>query len=76
MTLPEQAGKVATSVVDGLKASPSCLAALVIVGIFAGLQFFEGQRAESRAEKRLEAVQQLLNQCFDRTNSILKENPP
>lgn len=73
MTLPEQAGSVAKAAIDGMKANPSCLAALLVLCVFATLQYFEGQRQDYRFEQRMDAVQRLLDQCFDRTNSILKD---
>jgi len=64
MTIPEQAGKVATSAIDAMKSSPSCLAALLIVAIFATLQFVEDSRQNERMERRIDAVQHIMDRCY------------
>jgi hypothetical protein len=65
MTIPEQAGKVATSAIDAMKANPSCLAALLVVALFGVLQYFEDVRQNERMEQRVVEVSKLLNSCFD-----------
>jgi hypothetical protein len=59
--VPEEAGKVATSAIDAMKANPSCLAALIVVGIFAALSFFGNQRD---AERKTKTIDILLNRCY------------
>lgn len=65
MTVPEQAGKVATSVVEGLKTNPSCLAAILLAGIFAFLTYIGLQREAERSQRRLEGVVKLLDRCME-----------
>ena len=49
MSLPEQGAKVATSIVDGIKQQPVCLALLVICAALIGFMFFDKiQDAEAR----------------------------
>ena len=49
MSLPEQGAKVATSIVDGIKQQPVCLALLVICAALIGYMFFDKiQDAETR----------------------------
>ena len=64
MTIPEQAGKVANNVVDGLKANPSCLAALAVVALFGVLNYFESERQNARMLERTQEVGGLLKQCL------------
>jgi hypothetical protein len=64
MSIPEQAGKVATSVVDGLKTNPSCLAAIAVLAIFTTMQYFADERADARQTRRFDAVVNLLNRCY------------
>jgi hypothetical protein len=64
MSLPEQAGKVATNAIDAMKTNPSCLAALMVVALFAVLNYFEDERQTERMEQRVDVVQDLLNRCF------------
>lgn len=61
MTIPEEAGKVATSTVEALKTNPSCLAAIILAGIFAVLTFFAMQRD---ADRRARTTDLLLQRCF------------
>ena len=65
MSIPEQAGKVATSVVDGLKTNPSCLAALAVVALYGVLQYFESENQNRRMMDRTQEVGQLLKECLD-----------
>jgi hypothetical protein len=64
MSIPEQAGKVASSVVDGLKANPSCLAAIAVLAIFTAMQYLADERADARQTRRFDAVVSLLNRCY------------
>jgi hypothetical protein len=64
MTIPEQAGKVANNVIDGLKANPSCLAALAVVALFGVLNYFEAERQNTRMMERTHEVGELLKSCL------------
>jgi hypothetical protein len=66
-SVPEEAGKVAVSAVEALKSNPSCLAALLVVALFAILSYFEDSRQSERMELRVAEVAKLLNACFDVT---------
>lgn len=72
MTIPEQVGKVAGSVVDGLKANPSCLAALAVVALFGVLSYFENAQQNERMLERTKEVSELLNKCLDANHDITK----
>ena len=60
MGVPEETGKVATSIVEGLKTSPSCLAAIILAAMFALLTFYALQRD---ADRRSKTVDTLLAHC-------------
>jgi hypothetical protein len=62
MSVQEEAGKVATSAIDALKGSPTCLAAILLAALFSVLTFFAYQRD---ADRRSAAVNLLINRCFD-----------
>lgn len=64
MTLPE-AGKVASEAIAGLKNNPSCLAAIVLAGVFAFLTYLALQREAERSQGRMETVVNLLNRCLE-----------
>jgi hypothetical protein len=89
MSIPEQAGKVATSVIDGLKSNPSCLAALAVVALYGVLQYFESENQNRRMMDRTKEVGELLQTCLDerplrrtrmpvslRSDDLTKETPP
>jgi hypothetical protein len=61
----EEGGKVATSVIEGLKTNPSCLAALAVVALFGLLNFFEDSRQNDRMMARAADVNNLLKECLD-----------
>jgi hypothetical protein len=63
-TIPEEAGKVATSAIEGLKTNPACLAAIIMAAIFAAMFFFIGQQNERRSHERMVEVVKLLQVCF------------
>ena len=63
MTLPEQAGKVATGAIDALKTNPSCLAAILLAALFAILVYIGSQREGERAQRRLEITMEMLQSC-------------
>ena len=64
MTVPEQVGGVAKSAIDAMRTNPSCLAALLVVGMFVVGQWFEAERQEKRWETRMQAVVNLMNRCY------------
>lgn len=64
MSIPEQTGKVATSLIEGLKTNPSCLAALAIVALFAILQYFDNRQESERIMLRTQEVTKLLDRCL------------
>jgi hypothetical protein len=64
MSIPEQAGKVATSAIDAMKTNPSCLAALLVVALFGILNYFESERQNTRMMERTKEVGELLNSCL------------
>jgi hypothetical protein len=64
MSIPEQTGKVATSLIEGLKTNPSCLAALAIVALFAILQYFDNRQENDRIMLRTQEVTKLLDKCM------------
>jgi hypothetical protein len=70
MSIPEQIGKVANSVVDSLKTNPSCLAALAVVALFGVLNYFEAERQNERMMARTQDVTNLLNKCLDANRDI------
>ena len=61
MSMPEEAGKAVSSVVDGLKGNPSCLAAIVLAALFAVLTFYAMQKD---AERKAKTVDILLQHCI------------
>lgn len=60
-TVPEEAGKVATSAIDALKNNPACLAAIILAALFACLTFFALQRD---ADRRAKTTDLLLERCY------------
>jgi len=64
MSIPEQAGRIANNVVDGLKQNPSCLAALAVLTIIAVLHYFSAEREAMRQARRFDAVVAMLNRCY------------
>jgi hypothetical protein len=75
MSIPENASKVATSAIDAMKTNPSCLAALLVVALFAVLQYFEDSRQSERMEQRVVEVGKLLNMCFQSLESGKRDRP-
>jgi hypothetical protein len=64
MSIPEQTGKVATSLIEGLKQNPSCLAALAVVSLFAVIQYFDSREQNERMLLRTTEVSKLLDRCL------------
>lgn len=56
MTIPEQAGKVASSTVDALKGSPGLLALIVLQLITLGVLYFVNDRQNERRQQRELAI--------------------
>jgi hypothetical protein len=64
MGVVEEGGKVAGSVIEGLKSNPSCLAALAVLAIIAVLHYFSAEREAMRQARRFDAVVSMLNRCY------------
>ena len=62
MSLTEQAGKVANSVVDTLKSQPLALALIVLNVLYLGVMFWIWQETSTR---RAEMVTNVLKSCLD-----------
>lgn len=60
MGIPEETGKVATSAIDAMKGSPSCLAAILLAAIMAILTYFALQARDQRSHEEFLAV---VNAC-------------
>lgn len=58
--------------VEGLKASPACLAVVVLAALMTGLTFWGLQRD---ADRRAQAIQTLMDKCFqnDATPGRIKD---
>lgn len=61
MSFPEEAGKVATSAIDGLKTNPSCLAAILLAAMMAAFTYFALQADAQRTHERAMAM---LERCY------------
>ena len=65
MGIPEEAGKVAGNVIEGLKSSPSLLFMMVMMmmlnGIFIGFTY---QAMQNQASREHEERMNLLERCF------------
>jgi hypothetical protein len=59
--LGEEAGNVARTAIEGFKGQPSCLAAIILAGIFAVLTFYAFQRD---ADRRTKTTDLLLERCY------------
>lgn len=73
MTIPEQAGKVATTTIDALRGNPGLLVLVLLQMVTLGVLFFVNDRQNERRQAR---EMMLLDRCLDRTDAILKELPP
>lgn len=71
--LPEEVGKVTTSAIDAMKGNPSCLAAIILAGLFAGLTFWGLQRD---ADRRSRTVDVLLTKCIPYVEELKQESHP
>jgi hypothetical protein len=68
VTVPEQAGKIATSAIEAMRGNPACLAALLVLTMVSILQYFEAERRDDRAMRRETDVMTLLNRCYPDEN--------
>ena len=59
--LPEEAGKVATSAIDAMKAQPICLALLIGWLMTLGFSYFALQRERDRTHEESKAI---IERCF------------
>lgn len=59
--ITEEAGKVATAAIDGLKGSPSCLAAIIFAAMLAILTYFALRDEETRMHER---QMLMIDKCF------------
>ena len=62
MSVTEQAGKVASSVVDAMKSQPLALALILINVLYLGIMFWVWHETSSR---RSELVTNVLKSCLD-----------
>lgn len=65
MPVTEPAQKVVAETVKGLTQNTSCLAAVVLAGLFAFLTYLALQREAERSQARLETTVRLLTQCME-----------
>jgi hypothetical protein len=72
----EEGGKVASSIVEGLKANPSCLAALAVVALYGVLQYFENDHQNQRMIERTKEVGAMLDKCITARNTSQLEKIP
>lgn len=63
MTLPEL-GKAVSGTVDAMRHNPSCLAAIILAGIFAFLTFLAFQREAERQNQRMQAAIAIIERCY------------
>ena len=61
MSLPEEAGKVASNAIEAMRTNPSCLAALLLAAMFVVLLYTVNQR---EADRRAHTVDTMLERCF------------
>jgi hypothetical protein len=64
--VPEEAGKVATTAIDALKAQPVCLALLIGWLMTSGFSFFALQRERDRTHEESIAM---IQKCFPPTGN-------
>jgi len=62
MTIPEEAGKVASSAIDALKGNPLCLAVVVLVIALSVIAYLRESHAQ---EDRLQMVTALVERCME-----------
>jgi hypothetical protein len=61
MTAPEEVGKVATSAIEALKASPSCLVAVIFAITMALLTYFSLRDEQAQLHER---QMLMISKCF------------
>jgi hypothetical protein len=62
MTIPEQAGKVATSGIDALKGNPLCLAVVALTIVLSLIAYF---RDVAAANDKAQIVTTLIERCME-----------
>lgn len=72
MTLPEQAGKVATTTIEALKSNPGLLVLVLLQVTTMVVLLYVVEHNNARRQER---EMLLLNRCLDQTNAILKGMP-
>jgi hypothetical protein len=76
MGVTDQASEVVKSVTEGFKGNPSCLAAIILAGIFAVLTYLNMQHDEQRAQARFDKVIALCWSNIEGPNPQSHERPP
>jgi len=62
MSIPEQAGKVATNAIEGLKGNPLCLAIAALMIVLSIIAYFRDSAAQ---EDKANIVTTLIERCMD-----------
>lgn len=62
MTLPEEAGKVATSAVSALKGNPLCLAVVLLTIVLSVLAFYRERHSQ---DERVKMITSLVERCME-----------
>lgn len=62
MTIPEQAGKVASSAVDAMRGNPLCLAVVVLTLVLSLIAYF---RDVAAANDKAQIVTTLIERCME-----------
>lgn len=57
-------GEAVRSTADAMRGNPSCLAAIILAGLFAVLTYFALQREAERSEQRIEATLEIIKRCY------------
>jgi hypothetical protein len=73
MSIPEEAGKVASSAIDVLRRDPFYLALLLLTGFFGALTFYAYQLD---ADRRATTVDILLKKCVPYVTELRPESHP
>jgi hypothetical protein len=61
MTIPEEAGKVASSAVEGLRGNPLCLAVVVLTIVLSVIAYMREREAQAN---RTQAFTTLIERCM------------
>lgn len=62
MSVPEQAGKVASSAVDALRGNPLCLAVVVLMIVLSIIAYFRDSAAQTQ---KTQIVTTLIERCME-----------